>query len=420
MNENKNLDKIINEIGINAKTASFETAQLNLEQRNSIIKNFAKNIENSLEKIIKVNSQEVSSHSNLNPVMKKRLALDEPKIRSLIDSLYSLIKLSDPLSGPFEQWQAPAGFKIIKKIVPLGVIAMIYEARPNVTVDAASLAIKSGNAIILRGGKEAINTNKFLVSLLRESLKHQKLNPNFVQLIEDTSRDSADRLLHLRDYLDLLIPRGSQSFIDHVVRTADVPVIETGAGNDHIFVDESADQRQAVKIIVNAKTQNPAVCNAAEKLLVHKNIAKEFIPKISEALIKKGVELRGDNQSLQIFPGIKKAEDSDWGSEYNDLIMSIKVVDDLDSAIDWISKYTTHHTEVILTKSPENTIKFMNSIDAAVVMENMSSRFTDGHEFGFGSEIGISTQKLHARGPMGIKALTSYKYQLYGHGETRS
>ena len=281
------------------------------------------------------------------------------------------------------------------------------KSRPNVTVDAAALALKSGNAVILRGGKEAIHSNTVLATILRDVLIDQNLNPDIIQLITDTTHESVNTLLHMREAIDVLIPRGSAAFIDFVVANATVPVIETGAGNTHIFVDASADQAAALRIIHNAKTQKPAVCNAAEKLLIHEAIAQEFLPKIADDLIAARVALRGDQASLGIDGRLTPASDADWDTEYNDLVMGIKIVPDVTAAIDWINTHTTHHSETIISQDPDNIAAFMNQVDAAVVYQNASSRFTDGFEFGFGAEIGISTQKLHARGPMGLSALTT-------------
>ncbi|MGY3744073.1 glutamate-5-semialdehyde dehydrogenase [Oenococcus kitaharae] len=408
------------DIGQRAKTAALSLARLSFAERNAILGAFADAILANKTEILRVNQQELDEHHHdLTLAMQNRLALDSKKIAYIVDSLHALIKIGDPLAGRDQEWQAAAGFKILKKIVPLGVVAMIYEARPNVTIDAAALAVKSANAVILRGGKEAIQTNSFLAHILRETISQLGYNPDMVQLISDNSHASVDELLHARSFVDVLIPRGSRQFINHVVENASVPVIETGAGNDHIFVDESADQQQAIRIILNAKTQSPAVCNAAEKLLIHKDIAKEFLPKIVSELKTAGVEIRADAQALQLDPTLIPASVEDWDTEYNDLIMAVHIVGSLDEAISWISKHTTHHTEAILTQDPAHAAAFMNDIDAAVVMLNASTRFTDGFEFGFGSEIGISTQKLHARGPMGLKALTSYKYEVFGHGEVR-
>ncbi|CAK1238096.1 Gamma-glutamyl phosphate reductase (ProA) [Fructobacillus cardui] len=369
--------------------------------------------------IMAANQTDLASATALSGPMRNRLTLDDGTIEGIATSLAAVADLDDSLAGPYENWEHPSGFKIIKKTVPLGVVAMVYEARPNVTVDAAALTFKSGNAVILRGGKEAIHSNIALAQVLRSVLTDHQLNPNIIQLITDTTHDSVNELLHLRQYVDVLIPRGSGSFIDFVVTNATVPVIETGAGNTHIFVDEDADQDQAIEVIVNTKTQKPAVCNAAEKLLIHEKIAAEFLPKVASALIEAGVELRGDDQAVAIDGRLSLATPIDWDTEYNDLIMAIKVVTDSDAAIDWINAHTTHHSETMLGKNPQHVADFMNRVDAAVVYQNVSSRFTDGFEFGFGAEIGISTQKLHARGPMGLPALTTIKYEVFGDGQTR-
>lgn len=406
-------------IGQQAKAASQAAAQLSNEERNQLLQAMATALLSQQEEIIRANDEDLAAASDLSGPMRNRLTVNQSVIQGIAASLRAVATLPDPLAGSYDSWKHSTGFKITKKTVPLGVVAMIYEARPNVTVDAAALAIKSGNAVILRGGKEAIRTNKVLAKVLRNVLSDNGLNRNIIQLIEDTSHESVNQLLGMRKYVDVLIPRGSKAFIDFVVQNATVPVIETGAGNTHIFVDESADQDQAISVIVNAKTSKPAVCNSAEKLLVHEAIAKDFLPKVVQALIEKGVELRGDEQSRTIDDRILAANEKDWDTEYNDLIMAIKVVEDCDQAIDWINEHTTHHSETILSENVENVTNFMNQVDAAVVYQNVSSRFTDGFEFGFGAEIGISTQKLHARGPMGLAALTTIKYEVFGDGQVR-
>lgn len=406
-------------IGQQAKAASQAAAQLSNEERNQLLQAMATALLSQQEEIIRANVEDLAAASDLSGPMRNRLTVNQSVIQGVAASLRAVATLPDPLAGPYDSWEHPTGFKITKKTVPLGVVAMIYEARPNVTVDAAALAIKSGNAVILRGGKEAIRTNKVLAKILRNVLSDIGLNRNIIQLIEDTSHESVNQLLSMRKYVDVLIPRGSKAFIDFVVQNATVPVIETGAGNTHIFVDESADQDQAISVIVNAKTSKPAVCNSAEKLLVHEAIAKDFLPKVVQTLIEKGVELRGDEQSRTIDTRILAANEKDWDTEYNDLIMAIKLVKDCEQAIDWINEHTTHHSETILSENVENVTNFMNQVDAAVVYQNVSSRFTDGFEFGFGAEIGISTQKLHARGPMGLAALTTIKYEVFGDGQVR-
>lgn len=410
----------IAEIGHRAKKATQQVAELTLAKRNILLLQMAQVLLEQEDTIIAANQEDLSEYGQtLSRPMKQRLTLDVGGIMDIAQSLKAVATLPDPLAGPYEQWQTHTDLKIIKKIVPLGVVAMVYEARPNVTVDAAAMTIKSGNVVILRGGKEARRTNAVLASILRRVLIDNQLNPDIIQLITDTSHDSVNALLHMRNFIDVLIPRGSAKFIDFVIANATVPVIETGAGNTHIFVDNSANQDEALRIIYNAKTQKPAVCNAAEKLLIHESIAAEFLPKIATRLLASHVELRGDDASRQIEPHILPATALDWDTEYNDLILSIKIISDTDEAIEWINMHTTHHSETIISETPEHVVKFMNTVDAAVVYQNASSRFTDGFEFGFGAEIGISTQKLHARGPMGLPALTTIKYEVFGDGQIR-
>ncbi|GAP00376.1 glutamate-5-semialdehyde dehydrogenase [Fructobacillus ficulneus] len=409
----------VEKIGQQAKQASQIVSQLSLADRNEILKAMATALTANQSTIIAANQEDLANAQDLTGPMKNRLTLDAQTIAGIAESLAAVADLADPLAGPYENWDHPTGFKIIKKTVPLGVVAMVYEARPNVTVDAAALTFKSGNAVILRGGKEAIHSNIALAMVLRQVLVDHNLDPDIIQLIEDTSHESVNELLHMRQYIDVLIPRGSGKFIDFVVTNATVPVIETGAGNTHIFVDESADQDQALEVIHNAKTQKPAVCNSAEKLLIHQAIAAEFLPKIADKLIAAGVELRGDEAVCALDSRIKLATAADWDTEYNDLIMAIKVISDTAEAISWVNTHTTHHSETILSQNPANVASFMNLVDAAVVYQNVSSRFTDGFEFGFGAEIGISTQKLHARGPMGLPALTTIKYEVFGDGQIR-
>lgn len=411
---------LLETLGRQAKQATSAIANLSLDTRNAILETMAQALENQQDSIITANKKDLAQYQEtLSGPMQKRLTLTAQDIHNIAVSLRAVIDLPDPLAGPYPTWHNHADLKIIKKTVPLGVVAMIYEARPNVTVDAAALAIKSGNAIILRGGKEALNTNIVLTHILRQALQQHNLNPNIIQLITDTSHETVAELLHLRQAIDVLIPRGSAKFIDFVVKNATVPVIETGAGNTHIFVDDTMDENKAIQIIINAKTQKPSVCNAAEKLLIHENIAETFLPKIANALIDAGVTLRGDEASQAIVSNIQPATDQDWSTEYNDLIMAVHIVKNIDDAIDWINQYTTHHSETIISTNPQHVTQFMNAIDAAVVYQNASSRFTDGFEFGFGAEIGISTQKLHARGPMGLPALTTIKYEIYGDGQIR-
>ncbi|MFR7699720.1 MAG: glutamate-5-semialdehyde dehydrogenase, partial [Lacticaseibacillus paracasei] len=325
----------------------------------------------------------------------------------------------DPTAQTDRAWVNEAGLTIAQKRVPLGVVGMIYEARPNVTVDAAALTFKSGNAVILRGGKEALHSNLALATVLQDALAAKGLPRDAVQLITDPSRAVATQMMHLNGYIDVLIPRGGKGLIKAVVEQATVPVIETGAGNCHIYVDAHAQLQMAVAIVVNAKVQRPSVCNAAEKLLIHADVANEQLPVIAKALQDHGVELRGDERARAIVPSMHAATAEDWDTEYNDLIMAVKVVDSEEEAIQHINAHNTKHSEAIITDNYQNSQQFLQQVDAAVVYVNASTRFTDGYEFGFGAEIGISTQKLHARGPMGLAALTTIKYQVLGNGEIR-
>ena len=327
--------------------------------------------------------------------------------------------LDDPTVQTDRAWVNEAGLTIAQKRVPLGVVGMIYEARPNVTVDAAALTFKSGNAVILRGGKEALHSNLALATVLQDALAAKGLPRDAVQLITDPSRAVATQMMHLNGYIDVLIPRGGKGLIKAVVEQATVPVIETGAGNCHIYVDAHAQLQMAVAIVVNAKVQRPSVCNAAEKLLIHADVANEQLPVIAKALQDHGVELRGDERARAIVPSMHAATAEDWDTEYNDLIMAVKVVDSEEEAIQHINAHNTKHSEAIITDNYQNSQQFLQQVDAAVVYVNASTRFTDGYEFGFGAEIGISTQKLHARGPMGLAALTTIKYQVLGNGQIR-
>lgn len=409
----------VEEIGKRAKLVTSDVANLAVDLRNQILLDMSSALVANWQEIVAANKKDLDAATQLSGPMRNRLTLDQKTIGGIAASLSAVAKLADPLAGPYDNWKNHTGFKIVKKTVPLGVVAMIFEARPNVTVDAAALTFKSGNAVILRGGKEAIESNIILTNILRNVLRKHNLNPDIIQLITGTTHDSVNTLLNLRDYVDVLIPRGSGQFIDFVVKNATVPVIETGAGNTHIFVDESAKQDEAIRVIHNAKTQKPAVCNAAEKLLIHEAIAGEFLPKIVDDLLAAGVELRGDQKARSIDSRVIGASTEDWDTEYNDLIMAIKIVHNNDEAITWINDHTTHHSETIISEDLNHVTDFMNTVDAAVVYQNVSSRFTDGFEFGFGAEIGISTQKLHARGPMGLSALTTIKYEVFGEGQIR-
>jgi gamma-glutamyl phosphate reductase len=351
--------------------------------------------------------------------MLDRLLLTPDRINDMANGLRQVVELPDPIGKVDRGWQTTSGLDITQERVPLGVIGMIYEARPNVTVDAAGLCFKAGNAVILRGGKEAINSNIALSETLRHALQKVGINQDAVQLIDDVSHETAQKMMELNQYIDVLIPRGSGKFIKMVVDKAKVPIIETGAGNCHIYVDKDADLDKALKIIINAKVQRPSVCNAAEKVILHRDIANQFLPELYDALQANSVEVRGDTLSKAIVPDIVPATEEDWGTEYDDYIIAVKIVDSIDDAIKHINKYNTKHSESIITENYSSSRQFMKQIDAAVVYTNASTRFTDGQQFGFGAEIGISTQKLHARGPMGANELTTTKYLVQGDGQIR-
>ena len=414
------MNELINK-GKKAKEVSFILSNLSTLEKNKGLNAMANSLVNNKEEILKANKIDLqaSMEKGTSKSMLDRLALTEERIEGMSNGLRQVVALPDPIGEVLGMWTRPNGLQIGQKRVPLGVIGIIYEARPNVTSDAAGLCFKAGNAVILRGGSEAINSNKAIVKVLREGLKSVGLPEDSIQLIEDTSREVATEMMKLNDYIDVLIPRGGAGLIQAVVRNATVPVIETGVGNCHIYVDKDADLDKAVDIVFNAKTQRPSVCNAAESLLIHKDIAKEALTRIKQRLDTKDVVLIGDKDSRAIAPDIKEATADDWGTEYLDYKMSVKIVNSVDEAIDHIYKYSTHHSECIVTENKETAEKFLNEVDSAAVYVNASTRFTDGGEFGFGAEIGISTQKLHARGPIGLPELQSFKYKIYGKGQIR-
>lgn len=411
----------LTQMGQNAKNAEQQLSQLSTIKKNQVLKAMAREVRKSSDAILKANAIDMqdAEKNGVKKVMLDRLKLDDDRIASMADGLEEVAGSADPIGEVLKGWTTETGLDISQVRVPLGVIGMIYEARPNVTVDAAGLTFKSGNAVILRGGKEATHSNQALVTALRTALKTETIAEDSIQLITDTSHETATALMQLTAYLDVLIPRGSAKFIQMVVQKAKVPVIETGAGNCHVYVDEGADLQMATNIIVNAKTQRPSVCNAMEKLVVNEAVAEELLPMVAKALNPFNVDLRGDERAKSILPDISLATEEDWGTEYNDYIMAIKVVDDLDQAIDHINRYNTKHSEAIITNNYAHSEQFTKEIDAAVVYVNASTRFTDGYEFGFGAEIGISTQKLHARGPMGLNEITSTKYVIRGNGQVR-
>ena len=408
-------------LGKNAKEVSYDLAIASTTEKNNALENMANKLIELKDEIINENKKDldVAIEKGISKAMLDRLTLNDNRIEDMAKGLKELIALEDPIGEVIEMWKRPNGLQIGKQRVPMGVIGIIYEARPNVTCDAAGLCLKTGNAVILRGGSEAINSNKAIVKVLREAIKEVGLPENSIQLVEDTSRETATNMMRLNEYIDVLIPRGGAGLIQAVVKNATVPVIETGIGNCHIYVDESADFEMAKNIIINAKTSRPAVCNAAEKMLINDKIADKFIPIIVEALKEKDVEIRGDEKFKKIAPSVEEAKELDWETEYLDYIIGAKVVSSVDEAIDHINKYGSGHSEAIITESYKNSQKFLNKVNAAAVYVNASTRFTDGSEFGFGAEIGISTQKLHARGPMGLKELTTIKYIIYGNGQIR-
>ncbi|WP_300856989.1 glutamate-5-semialdehyde dehydrogenase [uncultured Clostridium sp.] len=407
--------------GKKSKEVSFILGNLSTGEKNKGLEKMADFLVNNKDKIIKANKidLQIAIEKGTSKSMLDRLTLNEDRIEGMANGLIQVANLPDPVGEVLGMWTRPNGLQIGQRRVPLGVIGIIYEARPNVTSDAAGLCFKAGNAVILRGGSEAINSNKAIVKILRAGLKSVNLPEDSIQLIEDTSREVATEMMKLKDYIDVLIPRGGAGLIQAVVKNATVPVIETGTGNCHIYVDEYADLEMAKDIVLNAKTSRPSVCNAAEKLLVHENIAKEFMPIILKALKEKDVEVRGDESSILYDSSIIKAKDEEWYNEYLDYIIGVKIVKSIDEAINIINHFGSGHSEAIVTNDYANSQKFMQKVDAAAVYVNASTRFTDGEEFGFGAEIGISTQKLHARGPMGLKELTTIKYIIYGNGQIR-
>ena len=410
------------EICERAKKASRALAIQSTQTKNKILGDIADALSENSSAIIEANKQDLSkaAENGVPAHMLDRLMLNESRIEGICDSLRALVSLKDPI-GSGESWTTPNGLEINCTRVPLGVVAIIYEARPNVTVDAAALCLKTGNATVLRGGKEAANTNIRLVEIMRACIEKNGISPDVLGFVDASlGHEGADALMSARGLVDVLIPRGSKRLINAVVNNAKVPVIETGAGNCHLYVDESADIDMALKVAINAKCSRPAVCNAIETMLVHNSVAEEFLPKFASAAAEKHtLEIRGDENTLKILPSATPAVESDYETEYDDYIIAVKTVSSLDEAIDHINKYNTGHSEAIITNDIANAERFRKCVDAAAVYVNASTRFTDGGEFGFGAEIGISTQKLHARGPMGLAELTTYKYVITGNGHTR-
>ncbi len=411
----------LKEICKKAKLASQIIADCSTEKKDTALKRIAEKLRKQKNYIIEKNKidLQIAKERKKTEAFIDRLTLNPERIESISQGVISVAQLPDPVGEIENMSKRPNGLYIGKKRVPLGVIGIIYESRPNVTVDASVLCFKTGNAIVLRGGSEAINSNKALVKVLRESLQDCGISPEAIQLVDNTERSSVMEMMKMRDYIDILIPRGGKSLIRAVVENSSIPVIETGEGNCHIYIDKYADKKMAEDIIVNAKTSRPAVCNAAESLLIAKEVDPEMLSGILHKLLELGVEIRGCPEVKKIFPSCKIASEEDWYTEYLDYIIAVKIVADIDEAISHINYYGTHHSEVIVTNNYQNAQKFLEKIDSAAVFVNASIRFTDGYEFGMGAEIGISTQKLHARGPMGLKELTTYKYIIYGNGQIR-
>lgn len=411
----------ISALGERAKKAKSVLASSSGETRNKALYEIAKALRENSEKIIEANRIDVEKgkENGLTPSLIDRLGLDSGRIEGMAKGAEDIAALSDPIGRAVGGTTRPNGLRIEKISVPLGVIGVIYEARPNVTADAAALCIKSGNAVILRGGKEAINSNFAIAGVMREAVKKAGLPEDVICFVEDTSRDSAKELMRLNGYVDVLIPRGGAGLIKSVVENSSVPVIETGAGNCHIYIDETADAQMAADIVFNAKTSRPSVCNACESLVIHSAALDRVLPLVCEKLREKNVEIRGDERAAATVEGIIPATDEDWGKEYLDYIISVKTVDSVEEAIEHINRYSTGHSESIITCDFASAMKFQQQVDSAAVYVNASTRFTDGGEFGFGAEIGISTQKLHARGPLGLSELTSQKYIISGSGQIR-
>lgn len=409
------------EIGQKAKKAAAKLNVLGQEKKVVALKAVANALEGHKEEILEANALDIKNAkaNDMQEALVDRLKLTEARIHAMAEGLLEIAALEDPIGEVLSMKERPNGLIIGQKRVPIGVIGIIYESRPNVTADAFALCFKTGNAVILRGGSDAIYSNLAIVKVIREALAECSITEDAVQLVEDTSRETAKQLMCLNQYIDLLIPRGGAGLIKTVVENSTIPVIETGTGNCHIYVDESADFDMALNIIHNAKTQRLGVCNACESLVVHSSIKDAFIPLLFAKLTESQVVIRGDERAVAVCTKIEPATEEDYGKEYLDRLISLKVVDSLDEAIEHINFYNTGHSEAIITKDYSNSMKFLNEIDAAAVYVNASTRFTDGGEFGFGAEIGISTQKLHARGPMGLLALTSTKYIIFGNGQVR-
>jgi glutamate-5-semialdehyde dehydrogenase len=411
----------LEQLGSNAKKASIRLNLLGQEEKNKALKACAEVLLQAQTEILAANEEDVqlAKDSGVKSSLLDRLKLTTERLQGMADGLLAISALPDPIGEVLSMTVRPNGLQIGQKVVPLGVVGIIYESRPNVTADAFGLCFKTGNAVILRGGSDAIHSNKAIVKAIRGGLKKVGITEDAVSLIEDTSREVAKDFMRLNQYIDVLIPRGGAGLIKTVVENSTVPVIETGTGNCHVYIDEFADFEMALDIIDNAKTQRLGVCNTCEALVLHEKIYREFLPLLYDRLHAKDIEIRADEKACAIHKGLVPATEEDYGTEYLDRIISLKVVSNIEEAIEHINNYSTKHSEAIITKDYANAMKFLNEIDSAAVYVNASTRFSDGNEFGFGAEIGISTQKLHARGPMGLKALTTIKYIIFGNGQIR-
>jgi glutamate-5-semialdehyde dehydrogenase len=417
----ENVAELVRNLGIQARKAARGLAALKPETKNKALRGIAEALVARSEDIKRANAIDLEAGKNkgLSSAMLDRLMLDDKRIKSMAQAVEQVALLEDPVGEIYDMKVRPNGLRVGRMRMPIGVIGIIYESRPNVTVDAGALCIKSGNSVILRGGSEAIHTNKVLAEIMERAAHESGLPENSVQLIPTTDRSAVEAMLTLNDCIDLIIPRGGKSLIELVVKTSSIPVIKHYDGNCHVFVDESADLDMAEKIIINAKCQRPGVCNAMESLLVHKKIAADFLPRIGEELRKRNVEIRGDTETLKHISWAVPATREDFQTEYLDLILSVAVVGDVGEAIEWINTYGSHHTDAIVTRDHANAMRFLNEVDSACVFVNCSTRFSDGGEFGMGCEIGISTDKLHARGPMGLRELTTSKFIVFGDGQVR-
>lgn len=412
---------MLEQLGRQAKEASVILAQASMNGKNELLREAAEQLVTNQNYILSENVKDVKAamEHGMSEALVDRLTLTVARIEGMAEGLRQVADLEDPIGAVTEMKPNKSGLLIGRKVVPLGVVGIIYESRPNVTADAFALCFKTGNACLLRGGSDAIHSNIAITKVLQEALEKKKMPVSSIQLLEDTSRETATKMMQMNEYIDVLIPRGGAGLIRSVVKNSTVPVIETGTGNCHTYIDEYADPQMAVNIVVNAKTQRLGTCNTCESLVIHKDVVQTHLPAVVEALLKKGVQVRGDERVMAVNDQVIEASEEDWGTEYLDAVISVKVVDSFDEAVAHINRYNTKHSEAIITDSYSHAREFLDRIDAAAVYVNASTRFTDGFEFGFGAEIGISTQKIHARGPMGLNALTTTKFIIYGNGQTR-